>query len=303
MKQAIVTGAKGFVGSYLTEHLKEKGLKVFEGGRENCDVTQPEQIKQVIEENQPDCVFHLAAIASIKQSNANPVETYRVNLFGAKNLLEAVKEHAPESKVVLVGSSEQYGFVREEEIPIKESQEFRPMSDYAVSKLAADLLGYQYFKNHGLKVVRMRPFNHTGPKRKASFVLSSWCKQVAEMEKGKKEKVLPVGNIETVRDFTDVRDVAKAYHLAAEKGVEGEAYNVCSSQGLPLKELIEKVKEVSGQEFKVERSTGLTRRVDVPRLIGDNSKLAQATGWKQEIPLEKTIEDMLDFWRERVAGE
>ena len=303
MEKVMVTGAQGFVGQYMAEFLKEKGLEVLEGGKENCDITDRAKVGQAVQDFKPDAIIHLAAVASIKEGFARPEKTFKVNFFGSQNILEAVKEHCPEARVVLVGSSEQYGFVREEELPIKEGQEFRPMSPYAISKVAADLLGFQYYKNDGLKIVRIRPFNHTGPRRKETFVLSSWCKQVAEMEKGLKEKVLPVGNIETVRDFTDVRDMVRGYYLAAEKAEAGEAYNLCSGKGLPLEKLVGLVQDAAKVDFEVRKSPELMRRVDVPRLVGDKSKFSQATGWQPEIPLEKTVKDMLDYWRERVGQE
>jgi GDP-4-dehydro-6-deoxy-D-mannose reductase len=200
----------------------------------------------------------------------------------------------------IAGSSEEYGLVFPEELPIKETNALRPLSPYGVSKVAQDLLAYQYFKSYGLKAVRTRAFNHTGPRRPEVFVTSNFAKQIVEIEKGKRKPVIYVGNLNAVRDFSDVRDVVRAYSLALDKGVPGEVYNIASGKGLKIQELLDKLVALSNVDLKIEQDTQRLRPADVELLIGSPEKFQKATGWKPEIPFEKTLKDMLNYWRERI---
>jgi GDP-4-dehydro-6-deoxy-D-mannose reductase len=203
--------------------------------------------------------------------------------------------------IQIAGSSEEYGLVLPDEVPIKETNPLRPLSPYAVSKVAQDLLAYQYHQSYGLKTVRTRGFNHTGPRRGDVFVTSNFAKQIASIEAGLQEPVIRVGNLESVRDFTDVRDTVRAYWLAVEKGRPGEVYNIASGREITIRQLLDNLVALSRTQVEVEVDPERLRPSDVEVLIGDASKFHADTGWEPTIPLEQTLEDLLDFWRERVG--
>jgi GDP-4-dehydro-6-deoxy-D-mannose reductase len=200
-------------------------------------------------------------------------------------------------KIHIAGSSEEYGLVRPDEIPIVEDNPLRPLSPYGVSKVAQDLLGYQYFKSYGIKIVRTRAFNHTGPRRGEVFATSNFARQLVEIEKGKRESLLRVGNLDAVRDFSDVRDVVRAYAMALDKGVPGEVYNIASGNGLKIKELLKMLIDLAKVKVEVEQDPLRLRPSDVQLLIGSPEKFKTATGWEPEIPFEKTLRDLMDYWR------
>ena len=203
--------------------------------------------------------------------------------------------------IQIAGSSEEYGLVYENELPIKETNPLRPLSPYAVSKVSQDYLGYQYFKTYGLRIIRTRAFNHSGPRRGEVFVDSNFAKQVAKIEIGKQQPVIKVGNLEAIRDFTDVRDVVVAYWLATEKCEPGEVYNISSGQGWAIKDVLNKLVELSKRDdIKIEADPARMRPSDNPILIGDSTRFRQVTGWQPKITYEQTLKDMLDFWRQRV---
>lgn len=189
--------------------------------------------------------------------------------------------------------------VKLDEVPIKESNPLRPLSPYGVSKVAMDFLGYQYFKSYGMKIIRTRGFNHTGPRRGDVFAESSFAKQIAEIEKGKKEPVIMVGNLEAERDYTDVRDMVKGYLLAAEKGEPGEVYNICSGKAVKIKKVLDILLSFSKIKVEIKQDPARMRPSDVPILLGDSTKFRRKTGWKNTIPFEKTMEDLLNYWREK----
>ncbi len=232
-----------------------------------------------------------------------PAETLSTNLVGQAYLFEAIRSLGLDPVVQIAGSSEEYGLVLPDEVPITEENPLRPLSPYAVSKVGQDMLGYQYFQSYGLKVVRTRGFNHTGPRRGEVFVTSNFAKQIARIEAGLSEPVIRVGNLESIRDFTDVRDMVRAYWLAAERGTPGEVYNIASGEGITIRELLDRLLEISGAEVRVEEDPARLRPSDVEVLIGDSSKFRRDTGWEPEIPLERTLRDLLDFWRQRVRPE
>jgi GDP-4-dehydro-6-deoxy-D-mannose reductase len=230
-----------------------------------------------------------------------PTETLVTNITGQTNLFEAIRSLRLDPVVQIACSSEQYGLVLPNEVPIKETNPLRPLSPYAVSKVAQDYLGYQYFQSYGLKAVRTRGFNHTGPRRGQVFVTSNFCSQVAAIELGLQEPVIRVGNIEAIRDFTDVRDMVRAYWLAVTKARPGEVYNIASGQGLRIREMLDRVLALSQVEVKVEVDPARLRPSDVEILIGDSSKFRADTGWEPRIPLEQTVRDLLGYWREKLS--
>lgn len=312
MKKAFITGISGFAGSHLSEHLLEKGYIV--GGTylseeslhalpnkdkinlHKLNLLEEKKTEEIIEKERPDFLFHLAALISPKASFNNPKETFINNICAEINILEAVKKLALEAKILIVSSGEIYGLVSKKDLPIDEQTPFNPTNPYAVSKLTQDFLGLQYFLSHKLKIIRVRPFNHGGPRQAPSFVISSFAKGIAEIEKGKR-KVLNVGNIKSKRDFSDVRDMVKAYVLALEKGQIGEAYNLGGGKSYVISQILEMLKGMSSSKIEVVEDPSLISPSDNPELICDYSKFERETGWKPQIPIEKTLSDTLDYWR------
>ncbi|MCJ7582333.1 MAG: GDP-mannose 4,6-dehydratase, partial [Candidatus Aminicenantes bacterium] len=227
-------------------------------------------------------------------------ETFAINSIGQINLFEAVLDLGLDPRIQIAGSSEEYGHVNPHEVPMKETNPLRPLSPYAVSKVAQDLLGYQYFKSYGLKVVRTRGFNHTGPRRGEVFICSNFARQIASIEKGKTDPVIHVGNLEAKRDFTDVRDTVRAYWLSLEKGQSGDVYNIGRGETISMKEMLDKLLSFSHVDVDVKVDPQRLRPSDVPILLSDSSKFKAKTGWEPVIPFDQTLEDLLNYWRERV---
>lgn len=315
--KALITGISGFVGSYLAELLLEKGFEVhgsirWRSKRDNivhlgdkihlheCDIKDASSIRKTIFESKPRYIFHLAAQSFVYTSWAAPGETLMTNIQGQLNVLETMRDIDWDCRCLAIGSSEEYGKVREDELPITEENPLRPMSPYGVSKVAQDLLAYQYHESFGLDLVRTRAFNHTGPRRGEVFVTSNFAKQIAEIEAGKREPLIMVGNLEAQRDFSDVRDVVKAYLLAIEKCTSGEVYNICSGHAVRIQELLDRLIEIADVAVEVKQDPSRMRPSDVMVLRGSAEKFKKATGWSPEIPFEQTLRDLLDFWRERV---
>jgi len=320
-KRALITGITGFVGSHLAELLLKKGYLVYGIARwrsrmdniehllddiilVQADLTDPHSIKDAIKKVNPDKIFHLAAQSYVPASWEMPVETMQVNVIGTVNLLEAVKEiyryQFKDPIIHIAGSSEEYGLVKPNEIPIKETNPLRPLSPYGVSKVAEDLLGQQYHMSYALATVITRAFNHTGPRRGDVFVCSNFAKQIALIEKGKQKPIIYHGNLEAKRDFTDVRDMVEAYYLATEKCEYGTPYNVCSEKAYSIREILEILLSMANKKIKLVVDEDRMRPSDVPLLLGDCSKFRKTTGWSPKIPIEKTLIDLLNYWRERI---
>jgi len=315
--KVLITGITGFAGSHLADYCLSKGVEVFGIKRwrsrtENIDhiiekihllegdVRDATSISEVLGKIRPDYIFHLAAQSFVPTSWKAPAETLTTNIIGELHIFEAMRELGLSARIQIAGSSEEYGMVYENEVPITENNPLRPLSPYGVSKVTQDLLGYQYNQSYGMNIIRTRAFNHEGPKRGDVFVSSNFAKQIAEIEKGLKKPVLKVGNLEAKRDFTDVRDVVRAYWLVLEKGEPGEVYNIASGKAMKIKELLDTLLKMTDVKIKVEQDPARMRPSDVPILLGDSSKLRERTGWKPEISFEKTLKDTLDYWRERV---
>jgi len=315
--KVLITGITGFVGSHLAEYLlKKKGIQVYGIGRwrsktENidhikdrfklidCDLRDSSSVDKVIKEIKPDRIFHLAAQSFVMTSWHAPAETLTTNIIGELNLFEAVRNFGINPYILIAGSSEEYGLVKKSEIPVKETNQLRPLSPYGVSKVGQDLLAYQYYQSYKLNLVRTRAFNHEGPRRGEVFVTSNFAKQIAEIEKGKREPVIFVGNLTAKRDFTDVRDIVKAYWLALEKCQPGEVYNICTGKAWSIEEVLHLFLKLARIKVTIKEDPSRLRPSDVPILLGDNSKFCKATGWKPEIPFRNTAEDLLNFWREK----
>jgi len=314
----LITGITGFAGSHLAEYCLARGdVEVFGTARWrsrmdnvqhfldqitliDCDLKDSVAVRHCLTEVRPDYIFHLAAQSFVPTSWKAPVETMTTNVVGQINIFEGMRELKLDSRVQLACSSEEYGMVYEDEIPIKETNPLRPLSPYGVSKVAQDLLGYQYYESYGLFTVRTRGFNHTGPRRGDVFVSSNFSRQIALIEKGKQEPVVKVGNLDARRDFTDVRDMIRGYWIALEKGEPGDVYNIGSGTDVTIRTMLDMLLEVSSIDIEVRQDPDRMRPSDVEVLRADNSKFCNLTGWKPEIPLEKTLEDLLNYWRERV---
>ncbi|MFZ2058079.1 MAG: GDP-mannose 4,6-dehydratase [Acidimicrobiales bacterium] len=296
--RAYLTGGSGFVGYWLLRHLSDAGDTAVAPGPE-IDVTDPALIAADLTAAAPDVVFHLAALTHVGQSWREPAETFRVNAMGTLNLLEAVATCEVPPVVVLVSSAEVYGPAPGAAV-LDEHAELRPVTPYAVSKVAAEFLGLQAFLGRGLRVIRARPFNHVGPGQADDFVVSALARRMVEAELNKGGTV-QVGNLAASRDFTDVRDVVRAYRLLATNGAAGEAYNVCSGRAISIAALADEMAGLLSYEVRLVQDPDLFRPVEVPVLAGDASKLVAATGWHPTIALATTLSDALDYWRERLA--
>lgn len=321
--KVLITGITGFAGSHLADYiLKNSPGAEIHGTRRwrskedaadhlngsvtfhECDITDAHNVYTVIEKVKPDKVFHLAAQSFIPASWDSPAETFHTNVVGQCNLLEAIKHLRPsgyDPVVQIACSSEEYGRVAREALPIKETTPLAPLSPYAVSKVAQDYMGYQYWESFSIRVVRTRAFNHEGPRRGEVFVISNFCKQIAEIEHELREPVIYVGNLDAIRDFSDVRDIVRAYWLSTERCQPGEVYNISSGKGYRIKDMLEKLLAVSGHRgITVKTDPQRLRPSDVPVLVGDSTKFRHATGWETKIPFEQTLKDCLDYWRSRV---
>lgn len=293
--RAFVTGGSGFVGGWLRAHLEACGDEVTAVGEE-VEIADARAVREAVATAEPDAIYHLAARAHVGDSWDDPIETVRVNTMGTLHVLEAARALAAPPVVLLVSSAEVYGIVGPEDLPVVEERPLRPVTPYAASKAAAEDLGVQAWLGHGLRVIRARAFNHAGPGQGPSFLVSALCRRVVEAERSG-ASVIPVGNLEPERDFTDVRDVVRAYRLLVEKGAAGEAYNVCSGAAVRVREIAERVVRLAGGAMRLKEDSDLQRPVEVPVLRGSNERLRSRTGWTPEIPLDTTLNDSLGWWR------
>jgi len=318
MKRCLITGASGFVGSHLAEHLHEQGYEVYGTIRWRsrlefidtirdkiklieADLMDFHSLLTLMKEVRPHFVYHLAAQSFVPTSWVVPAKTMQVNAVGQINLFEAIRHADIDPRIQIAGSSEEYGMVHPEETPIKETNPLRPLSPYGVSKVTQDLLGYQYFKSYGMKIVRTRGFNHTGNRRGEVFVTSNFAKQIVEVEKGLRKPIIYVGDLSAKRDFTHVKDMVKGYQLTLEKGDPGDVYNLCSGKAYSIQEMLDLLLSMSKVKVKTEVDPKRLRPSDVPLLVGDNSKVFNKTGWKPTISFKDTLFHTLEYWRERVG--
>ena len=315
----LITGITGFVGSHMAEYALTQAAQVFGSSRwrsrtENvdhlrskiklieCDLRDLASVRVLLDAAQPTHVIHLAAQSFVGASWTTPAETLSNNIISQTNLLEGIRRFTTPPRVLVTGTSEEYGLVHLDELPIRESNPLRPLSPYAVSKVAQDMMGYQYFKSYGLPIVRTRAFNHEGPRRGEVFVTSNFAKQVAEIEAGLHEPVIFVGDLKPRRDYSDVRDIVRGYWQLLERGEPGEVYNLCSGRSWAIQQVLDFLLEQSRVKgIAVETDPARLRPSDVMVLEGDASKIRKATGWKVEIPFERTLKDLLAYWRQRTT--
>jgi GDP-4-dehydro-6-deoxy-D-mannose reductase len=316
----LITGITGFVGSHLTEYALERGVEVFGSLRWRSKTEHIERLRDqvtliesdlrdllsvrtLLEQSKPDWIIHLAAQSFVQASWQTPVETLYTNAISQMNLLEAMRQLHSSARFLAIGSSEEYGLVHPDELPIRETNPLRPLSPYAVSKVAQDLMGWQYFKSYGMHIIRSRAFNHTGPRRGETFSESNFAKQIAEMEAGRREPVVYVGDLKPTRDFSDVRDIVRGYWLLLEKGAPGEVYNLCSETEWSIERVLNfLITRSTLPHIEIRQDPARLRPSDVPVLRGSREKVERALGWRGTIPLEQTLSDLLEYWRQRIGS-
>lgn len=310
MKKVLIIGAAGFVGKYLIrfykqnydyeiyatklpqENIEEPDIYEFD-----LDILRKEDIVELLYSVRPDYIFHLAAQSSVSIAWKNPGLTIDVNIKGAVNVLDAVRELYYKPRILLIGSGEEYGHIEPEEVPIKENNRIRPGNIYAATKACQNMLGSIYARAYDMQVLMVRAFNHIGPEQNSIFVVSDFCRQVAEIELGIRTPVMYVGNLSAKRDFTDVRDVVRAYALLIEKGKPGQTYNVGSGHAYEIREILERIISLSKKKIRIEIDQNKIRPVDVPVIEAEITKLIETTEWVKEIDLEQTIQETLNYWR------
>lgn len=308
--KALVIGGGGFVGPYLVRHLTDdlgyevtvtktvkETLTMDNATVRDLDILDMEQIRTLLEEEKADYLFHLAAQSSVAYSWKNPTLTVDVNIKGCINLLEAIRLVDKKPRVLLIGSGEEYGHIKKDECPIIEDNVVRPGNIYAATKSCQNMLGRIYSDAYDLDIMMVRAFNHIGPNQTPMFVVADFCKQVADIEKGKQEPVINVGNLSAKRDFTDVRDVVKAYAKLVAGGKRGETYNVGTGHAVAIQDILNKIISMSDKDIEVKVDPGKLRPVDVPIIEPDISKIKKEVGWEPLIPLEQTLRETLEHWR------
>lgn len=313
MKKALVIGAAGFAGKYLVQHLhsecgmevvatkhREKEMETTYCKVRELDILEKEAIVDLLFEERPDYIFHLAAQSSVSVAWNNPQLTIDINIKGGVNLLDAVRELYYKPRVLMIGSGEEYGHIPLGATPIPENCRLEPGNIYAATKACQNMIGSIYSRAYDMEIVMVRAFNHIGPGQSSIFVVSDFCRQVVEIEKGLREPVMYVGNLSAERDFTDVRDVVRAYGLLVQKGEKGETYNVGSGKAVAIQEILNRIISYSTAEVLVETDPAKIRPVDVPIIEADITKLKNATGWEPQIPLDQTIQEVLAYWREQL---
>ena len=314
--RVLLTGIAGFAGSFLAEHLlQQAGIElhgiVHRHDRRiqhlltritlhRGDLRNALWVSDVVQEVQPDITLHLAAWSDVGGSWQQPWTTYELNIQCQLHLLEALARWRPQCRTLVISSNEAYGLIRPEDLPIDEETPLRPNSPYGVSKVAQDMMGLQYWNSHRLPVIRARSFNHLGPTQSDDFAASAFARQIAEIEAGSKPPVVHVGNLSAQRDFSDVRDIVRAYWLLVTGGEPGECYNVGSGQPRPIRWLLDTLLELSPAAVEVVLDPQRLRPSDVPCSYCDNRKLVAATGWQPQIDLRTTLNDLLDGWRKQV---
>lgn len=312
--KVLITGISGFAARHLAEYCYNiKGVEVHGLGRHKiedaalhfwkADMLDAVRIKHIVKKVRPDRIFHLAALTSVPTSWKHPEEAMRTNVLGTYYLLEAARELKKQPRVHIASSSEEYGRVKPSQTPVLETLRLLPVTPYGLSKVGQDVLGRYYFKAFALPVVVTRSFSHTGPGQSDKFVSGAFSRQVAENEISHGKHVIYTGNLDNIRDFTDVRDVVRAYWLALEKGRPGEVYNIASSHGTLVRHIAETLVSLSSVPIALKIDKSLWRKNDVPRIVGDASKFRRDTGWRPEIPLERTLLDLLNEWRRKVASQ
>jgi GDP-4-dehydro-6-deoxy-D-mannose reductase len=319
--RVLITGITGFVGSHLAEWALAQGAVVVGALRwrsktehiehlrdrltlVNSDLRDLSSVRTLLEQARADYIVHLAAQSFVGASWETPTETLLTNAVSQMNLFEAIRQLGSSARFLVIGSSEEYGLVYPEELPIRETNPLRPLSPYAVSKITQNMMGYQYWKSYNLDIVRARAFNHTGPRRGADFSTSSFAKQIAEAEAGLREPVVQVGDLKPTRDFSDVRDIVRGYWALLERGTAGEVYNLCSGVDWSIERMLNfLIAQSKLSRVEVRQDPARLRPSDVPVLRGSADKIAHAVNWTPRIPLEQTLADLLEYWRQQIRRQ
>jgi GDP-4-dehydro-6-deoxy-D-mannose reductase len=318
--RAFVTGAEGFAGSHLTELLISEGFEtsgVYYSEQSvepvkgllsaarlvECDVRDRDNLGRILSDAAPDIVFHLAALASVPQNERNRTLSIETNVVGSCNLLDGVRDAAPAARTIMISSSEVYGKVTPEQLPLGEDAAVRPTNFYGVTKASVEMLSRLYATRYGMDIVILRPFNHIGPRQGSVFVCADFASQIARIERALTPPLMNVGDLTVERDFTDVRDMVKGYLLAASKGHAGETYTLCSGTAHRIKEVLDTLLQHAEVPIDVHQDPAKLRPSEIPVLVGNSGKFRQATGWVPEIPFETTVRDTLDYWRQQVTSD
>ena len=295
--RSLITGGRGFVGSWLADHLRELGDEVVAIDRE-VEITDPTALLGAMSAAAPDAVYHLAALTHVGQSWEEPLQVLEVNIMGTAAVLAAARQCGTDPRVLVTSSAEVYGAVTDPGLlPLSETSPTAPLTPYAASKLAAEAVVDQAYLGHGQHVITVRPFNHIGPGQTPNFAVPALAKRIVEADR-RGSPTIPVGNLSARRDFTDVRDVVRAYRLLVEAGRPGEVYNVCSGRDVSIREIADGLLKLAGTTLEFKTDPTLVRPVEVPVLRGDPTRLVDATGWKPEVPLDQTLADVLAYWRQ-----
>ena len=316
MKRALITGIAGFAGSHLSEHLLSEKISVYgfyhprhstgnlatiknKIALIDCDLQDKKRVQEQIKLIEPDYVFHLAAFSSPADSFLRPQKTLMNNILSQLNLLQSLVKVKSKARILIVGSADEYGNIKKEDLPAKEDTPLSPLSPYAVSKVAQDLLGLQFFLHHNLHIVRVRPFNHIGPRQSPNFVVSAFASQIAKLEQNGGGRI-KVGDLTSWRDLTDVRDMVRAYFLALAKCLPGEVYNIGSGKAVKIADVLKMLLSTTSSKIKVKQEKKLLRRGDIKIIYCDYSKFAKITGWQPKIPLMMTLSDTIDYERNKL---
>lgn len=312
MTTYLITGANGFIGRYLINELENDNNIVYGVSRripddfiaehhevkyEQCNLIDHTSVFEMLKKIKPDCIFHLAAESSVASSWKSPINIMNNNILSQINIFEAIRELELSTRIIVACSSEEYGLINESDLPVNEKCCFNPVSTYAVSKIAQDMLAFQYYKSYNMDIIRVQSFNLEGPGRPPNYALSSFARQKAEIEKGVGKNTILVGNLNVKRDYTYVRDAAKAYHQVAIKGKSGSIYNLCSGKLYSLRNLLDYLVSLSNIQIKIEVDKKRFRPSDIPLMLGDNTKIKIEIGWTPEIDIHDTLVDLLNYWR------
>lgn len=305
--RALITGIDGFVGYYLSEHLINERQEVFgttivpEYTNEkvtlfSMNLLDKSAVEQVIKAVQPDTIYHLAGQSAVGLSWQKPSLTMSINVNGTIHLLEAVRDYCKEAKVLIIGSSDQYGPIKEEDCPITEEHPLRPVSPYGISKVAQEEMAKLFIRSYNMNIIMVRAFNHIGPRQGINFVIADFASKIARIEKGM-EPTIKVGNLEVYRDFTDVRDIIRGYYMLMQTGQIGEVYNIGSGKGYKIKDMLYQLLNITNKQINIESDSSKIRPIDVTILVCDNSKIKSHVGWRPTVDISTSLQDTLDYWR------